>query len=210
MLSEDSDVPEERCPLHPSFYKRECAHCQGLARGTAENPHFSIREYRLHRNPMVELLKNGGPVHRHDRDFSLGCREVRIILACVPALQRFAWPSDPNDQTNFQPRIFTENQLGVTIEVLATMNPNFVVRDELIEEYWLKLRELPTLEISEREEACTTPEQGQEFFKRTGYYPTTFVPNVPRKVDIGLGVMKCRAVCLVQDELRNWLARRCR
>jgi len=53
-----------------------------------------------------------------------------------------------------------------------------------------------------------TPEQVQEFFNQNGYYPTK--PSVPREVDIGLGVMKCKAVCSVQDELRDWLRRRCR
>jgi hypothetical protein len=82
---------------------------------------------------MVELFKNGGPVHRHDQHFSFACRKARIILACVPAWKRFAWPSDPSDRTDFQSQTFTENQLGVTTEVFATMNPNFVVGDELIE-----------------------------------------------------------------------------
>lgn len=168
-------MPEDRCPKNPSMRRRECSHCQGTARGTEQNPYFSIEEDTFRGNPMVELFKNGGPIHRHDTHFSFGCRKARIILACVPALKRFAWPSDPSDRTNFQPQIFTENQLGVTIEVFATMNPNFVVGDELIEKYWLNLKELPTLEVHK-----------------------------------GLGVMKCRAVYSVQDELRNWLARRCR
>jgi len=200
-------MPEERCPLNPSMYKRECTHCQGQARGTNENPRFSIRDYRSHGSPMVEILKNDGPVHRHDQHFSFGCRKARIIIACVDALKRFAWPSDPDDRTNFQPQIFTEKQLGVTIEVFAAMNPNFVVRDELIEKYWLYLRELPTPEIAQSEECNMTPEQRQEFFNRNGYWPIKLAE--PEAVEIGLGVMKCKAVCSVQDELRSWLARRC-
>ncbi len=168
-------MSEDRCPLNPSMYKRYCSHCQGTSRGTSQNPHFSIVESFYRSYPVVEILKNGGQVHRHDKHFRFGCRIARILLACVPALKRFAWPSNAADRAEFQPQIFTEDVLGVTIEVFATMNPNFVVEDELIEIYWLNLKELPSLEIHK-----------------------------------GLGVMKCRAVCSVQDELRNWLARRCR
>jgi hypothetical protein len=103
-----------------------------------------------------------------------------------------------------------ESTLGITIEVFVEMNPNFVVGDELIDKYWLRLSELPTAEIAQREESCMAPEQVQEFSNQNGYYPTIFVPRVPREAHKGLGVMKCRAVCSVQDELRNWLARRCR
>jgi hypothetical protein len=125
--------------------------------------------------PVVEILKNGGPVHRHDEHFRFGCPVARILLACLPALKVFAWPSNEKDRTEFEPQIFTENNLGIEIEVFVEMNRNFVVYDELIEKYWLNLKELPTGEIHK-----------------------------------GVGVMKCKAVFSLQDELRSWLARRCR
>jgi hypothetical protein len=137
-------VAEERCPLNPSMYKRECSHCQGTARGTSQNPNFSAVESFYNGSPVIEVLKNGAAIHAYDLHFRFGCRKARIILACLP-------------------------------EVFAVMNPNFVRGDELIEQYWLDLKELPSLEIHK-----------------------------------GLGVMKCRAVWSVQDEIRAWLARRCR
>jgi hypothetical protein len=124
---------------------------------------------------VVEILKNSGAVHRHDEHFRFGCRVARILLACLPALKTFAWPSSEKDRAKFEPQIFTESKLGIEVEVFVEMNANFVVYDELIEKYWRNLRELPTLEIHK-----------------------------------GLGVMKCKAVCSVQDELRDWLRRRCR
>jgi hypothetical protein len=157
------------------MYRRECSHCQGTARGTAENPHFSIEESSYRGYPVVEILKNGGPIHWHDQHFRFGCRIARIVLACLPGLRIFAWPSNEKDRTEFKPQIFTEADLGITVEVFAAMNPNFKIGDELIEKYWLNLKELPSFEIHK-----------------------------------GLGVMKCRAVCSVQDQLRNWLSRRCR
>jgi hypothetical protein len=172
---ENADVAEERCPLNSSMYKRYCSHCQGTARGTSQNPIFSVAESLYYGSPVIEVLKNGAAIHAYDAHFRFGCRKARIILACLPALKRFGWPSSEKDRTEFEPQTFTENQLGVTIEVFAVMNPNFVGGDELIEQYWLDLRELPSLEIHK-----------------------------------GLGVMKCRAVWSVQDEIRAWLARHCR
>jgi hypothetical protein len=172
---EASVVAEERCPLNPSMYKRECSHCQGTARGTSQNPNFSVVESLYHGSPVIEVLKNGAAIHAYDQHFRFGCRKARIILACLPALKRFGWPSSEKDRTEFEPQIFTESKLGITVEVFAVMNPYFVRGDELIEQYWLDLKELPSLEVHK-----------------------------------GLGVMKCRAVWSVQDEIRAWLARRCR
>jgi hypothetical protein len=157
------------------MYKRECSHCQGTDRGTPENPRFSITESFYRGYPVVEILKNGGRIHLYDEHFRFGCRIARILLASLPALKTFAWPSSEKDRTEFEPQIFTEARLGINIEVYVEMNPNFVVYDELIEKCWLNLKELPTGEIHK-----------------------------------GVGVMKCRAVWSVQDEIRKWLAKRCR
>src|SRR5271165_674445 len=144
-----------------------CSHCKGQARGTEQNPNFSIIESFYRGNPAIEVLKNGGPVHRHDEHFQFGCRKARILIACLPALKIFGWPSNAEDRTNFQAQIFTESHLGISIEVFATTNPNFVLSSgELIDRYWLDLREMPSLEIHK-----------------------------------GLGVMKCRAVWSVQDQI---------
>lgn len=97
------------------------------------------------------------------------------IPCMLPALKTFAWPPSGGNPGEFKPQIFTDSVLGITVNAFVTMNPNFVVSDALIEKYWLRLMELPDLEVHK-----------------------------------GLGVIKCRAVCLVQDQLRNWLARRCR
>jgi len=169
-----TDVVNEKCEKFPSFYKRDCAHCRGTARGTEQNPNFSTIEYFYRGYPVVEILKNGGQVHRYDEHFRFGCRVARILLACLPALKIFAWPSNERDRTEFEPRIFTESNLGIEIEVFVEVNRGFVVYDELIEKCWLNLKELPT-----------------------------------GKTHKGVGVMKCKAVYSVQDELRNWLDRHC-
>jgi hypothetical protein len=64
---------EERCEKYPSLERRYCSHCQGTALVTQENPSFSIREDfdPVHGYPVVEILKNGGPIHRYDSPFDL-------------------------------------------------------------------------------------------------------------------------------------------
>jgi hypothetical protein len=80
------------------------------------------------------------------------------------------------DRILFQPQVLAERDLGVEIEVFATMNPDFVTSNgETVNKYWLDLREMPSLEVHK-----------------------------------GLGVMKCRAVRSVPDEIRYWLAQHCR
>jgi len=116
--------------------------------GTSQNPKFSVVEYYFRGNPMIEILKNGGAIHWRDQHFAFGCRKARIILACLPALKKFGWPSCEEDRTRFQPQVFTERDLGVRIEVFASMNPDFVTSfGEEVDKYWLDLRELPSLEV---------------------------------------------------------------
>jgi hypothetical protein len=166
---------EDRCEKYPSIEKRFCSHCKGLVRGTQENPHFSIIESSFRGNPFIEILKNGGPIHRHDAHFGFGCRKARMLLACLPAFKEFGWPSHAADRARFRTQVFAEGVLNIRIEVYVTMNPNFVrSTGELIEECWLNLRELPSLEIHK-----------------------------------GLGVMKCKAVWSIQEELRHWVERWC-
>lgn len=41
-------------------------------------------------NPVVEVLKNGGPVTPYDRHFRFGVRKAQLLLAAGDLVQRFA------------------------------------------------------------------------------------------------------------------------
>ena len=164
----------DRCDFS-GMDKRSCSHCLKLQRGTPENPIFSIAIGNYGGNPVVEIFKNGGPVTRYDKHFTFGCRKARVLLACLPMLKRFGWPSYDDDRSQFQSEIFADNRLDLKVEVAVAINPDFVNSSgELIDKYWLGFREMPTL-----------------------------------KLHIGIGVMKARAVCSVQDDLLSWLNRSC-
>jgi hypothetical protein len=160
----------ERCEKYPSMERRFCSHCQGPALGTRENPYFSIREDEYDGYPVVEILKNGGPIHADDANFRFGVRKAEMLLACLPALKTFGWGSD-KERYSFQPQTFEDREIGIS--VFVEMHPNFVrSTGELINEPWLQLETTPQTESPLR-----------------------------------LGVMKCKAVCSVQDELRAWVRR---
>jgi hypothetical protein len=83
---------EERCPKNPSMLKVYCSHCQGTELGTEANPRFSIRQSYFDDFPVVEVLKNGGPVHVYDSSFRFGIRKALMLVTCVDVLREF-WQS---------------------------------------------------------------------------------------------------------------------
>jgi hypothetical protein len=162
----------EKCEKNPSFYRFSCSHCMGTARGTEQNPNFSLVEIDENGSPLVEILKNGAQIHRFDAHFRFGTSKAEMLLACLLALKQFGW-SSTQEKMNFEPRVFVIPRHGTHILVFVEMHEDFEYSTgELIQQPWLQLQELPS-----------------------------------REVHLGLGVMKCRAVWSVQEELGDWLAR---
>jgi len=160
----------ERCPKNPSMPKAFCSHCQGTERGTANNPKFSIRPGYHDCWPVVEILKDGGPIHIYDQHFRFGIRKAQLLLSCITVLGEF-WKSTEKERKDFRPRLIEDERGRLTVFAFAEMHPDFERSDrQTIDHPWLRLRVLP----SDREK-------------------------------IGLGVMKCRAVCAVAGDLRRWL-----
>jgi hypothetical protein len=106
-------------------------------------PRFSIMEYRYHRQPIVEILKDGGPVHAKDKHFRFGLRKAQMVLACMDVLKEFGWSTD-EERLCFQPQIIEDRDLGISVRVFVEMQPDFVrSTGELIDERWLKLEASP-------------------------------------------------------------------
>jgi hypothetical protein len=120
-----------------------CAHCHGQVRGTADNPQFSIVETSYYGNPVVEVLKNGGPIHTHDTHFRFGRRKVEMLLAAMPALYDFRWGSD-EERLQFQPRTIRDQQRALEVRIYVQMYPDFEYSTgAIIDRPWLNLQALP-------------------------------------------------------------------
>ncbi len=134
---------EERCPKYPSMLKAYCSHCQGLERGTADNPQFSLKEDHLDGWPVVEVLKNGGPVGWWDGHFQFGQRKAEMLVACMDILRKF-WLSTDDERRAFAPQLVENERRGLRIQVSVEMHPNFELSTgPTIDRPYLLLRALP-------------------------------------------------------------------
>ena len=104
----------EPCPKHPSM-KGYCA-CQISTRGTTLPPKFSVVETEYAGYPVIELLKNGGPMHMYDSHFRFGVRKAEMLLACLDGLKEFAWASD-DERRAFGRRLYQEGPRAVLVTV---------------------------------------------------------------------------------------------
>lgn len=160
----------DKCPLFPSILRIYCSHCQGTARGTRNNPKFSIKRDHFEGFPVIEILKDGGAIHMWDSHFRFGLRKAEVLISCIDVLCDF-WRSNGYEEKTFVPRVIENRRRRLAVRIYVELHPDFERSDgETIDRPWLHLQALP-----------------------------------PDKEHIGLGVMKCRAVCEVQDDIKEWL-----
>ncbi len=160
----------ERCPKNPSMLKAYCSHCQGTELGTDANPRFSVRSGYFDGFPVVEVLKNGGPIHMYDNSFRFGIRKALMLLACMEVLREF-WHSTDEERLLFKPRLIEDRRHGLRVHIYVEMHPDFELSTGArVDRPWLRLKASP-----------------------------------PDKEHIGLGMLKCRAVCEVKEDLEKWL-----
>jgi len=123
-----------------------------------------------HGNSVVEVLKNGGPIHTWDSQWTFGVRKAEMLIACVPFLREFAWSSD-EAKVAFRRRVGENRATRLSVEIFVEMQPDFEYSTgQTIDRPWLCLQALP-----------------------------------PDHLRIGLGEMKCRAICAVEKDLEVWL-----
>lgn len=165
---------DDRCSIFPSIPKMYCSHCQGTARGTRNNPKFSIRRGYFNGFPVIEILKDGGAIHVWDSHFRFGLRKAEMLVTCMDIIRDF-WRSSGFEGLKYSSRVIENRRRRLWVKIYVELHPDFERSDgETINRPWLNLQALP-----------------------------------PDKDHIGLGVMKCRAVCEVEEDLRLWL-RECR
>ena len=140
--------------------------------GPHDIPHFSLREGYFNGYPVVEVLKNGGPVHIWDEHFRFGVRKAQILVASVDILREF-WRSTDEQRLVFEPREIRNPRYHPPVGIKVEMHPDFAKSTgEKVERPWLRLQALP-------------PDEGR----------------------ISLGVMKCRAIFAIKEDLKRWLGK---
>ena len=135
-------MKDNRCPLHPSM-GMFCA-CQ-QRRGDDAHPKFSLIEGRFEGYPIIELLKNGGQIHRHDEHFRFGVRVAQMFMAYLPAVYVFAWGSN-DDRHGCQPRIFQENDRSFCVSVVMIRSFETSTR-EFVDKPYLRFEVLNRWEV---------------------------------------------------------------
>lgn len=132
----------ERCPLFPSIQKRYCSHCQGTRRGTPGNPKFSIRESYYNGFPIVEILRDGGPIHPFDSNFQFGIRKAQLLLTCIDVLREF-WMSTEEERQVFTARVVDDTKRGQRVVVGIVSHEDFEYSTgEIVQRPWLQLQSL--------------------------------------------------------------------
>ena len=134
---------DERCPLNPSLRRVECSHCQGPPRGTFQNPTFSLKEDVYDGFPIVEVLKNGGPVHPWDQHFRFGRRKAEILVACMKVLREF-WFANDAQRRLFVPQVIQDDARRLRVQVYVEMHMDFELSTgPTVDRPWLHLKGLP-------------------------------------------------------------------
>src|ERR1022692_4086293 len=125
---------QDRCPKYPSMLKAFCSHCQGSERGTSDNPRFSLKEGYLNGYPVVEVLKNGSPVHTFDSNFRFGVRKAQMLLACVHVLREF-WHSSEDEKFAFKSQVIEDQRRRLRVQIHVGM---FEIRVHLYVDLYAK------------------------------------------------------------------------
>jgi hypothetical protein len=100
-------------------------------------PHFSAVDGTYHGYPVLEILKNGGPIHSHDRHFRFGVSSARVFMACIDVIGEFGFTSD--DERLRLGRCVLPFGLNPS-SILVEPVPHFVRSSgELVSEPWLRL-----------------------------------------------------------------------
>lgn len=128
------------CSLYPSLKRTGCSHCDGSARGTESNPKYTLT--RLPIDPqfgeLVEILKNGGPVHRFDEHFQFGRTKCSVMLAAISVIREFAWLPDAHRFSYSCPGICSVEFGSISVEV--RLKKSFIrSTGDLIRRPWLYL-----------------------------------------------------------------------
>ena len=61
---------------------------------------------------MVEILKDGGPVHPFDKHFQFGTKKAELLLGALPVIQEFAANTQEDGITTVTSQVAVDDATG--------------------------------------------------------------------------------------------------
>jgi hypothetical protein len=130
-----------KCPL-TGLPKAFCAHC--VSGPLSTTPRYELRESVFKGKPVVEVLKDGGPVHPHDEHFRFGLEKARLLLTVLEPVREFALTTREDRTHSFGSRVVRDQQGARDIKVWVEMHPEFERSSgRTVEQPWLRIEALP-------------------------------------------------------------------
>jgi hypothetical protein len=146
-----------------------CSHC--LKPVTSQSSNYELR-FSFEGVPIVEVLKDGGPIHAYDRHFKFGLEKAKLLLAALHEIEQFA--HGVSVVTRSMPLE------GRTIKIQVLKKPDFIHSSgKTISNPWLAIDTLPIssgasigVGVEKAKAICAVAEKLRRWVSRVGSLPT--------------------------------------
>jgi hypothetical protein len=126
---------------HTYLPKDQCSHCSGGIFGLY--PHYQLKNGWFQGCPVVEVLRDGRPVHPYDEHFRFGVQKAWLLLSALEIIKEFADNTDDDGKTTVRSQ-FILDEFGKTLQIWVEMHEEFVrSTGETIYRPWLQIHRLP-------------------------------------------------------------------
>ena len=143
----------------------------------SQRPKYELRFSFFKGYPMVEVLKEGGPIHPYDRHFKFGLEKAALLLAALPIIEKFA---DNNDARIATVKMPLDKLTGRTMQVRVGTKSDFIHSSgETINRRWLSIDTLPMgsgasigVGVNKAKGVCAVALELRAWVRRGGAPPT--------------------------------------
>jgi hypothetical protein len=94
---------------------------------------------------VVEVLKDGGPVHPYDEHFRFGCEKAKLIVAAMDVIAEFASNTRDDGSTTVDSQVILSQRFRIQFHVWVEMHEEFTHSlGFTVYKPWLRLEVLPS------------------------------------------------------------------